>query len=102
MVSGSALQLETCYAVVALPYPFFAKTSLFPPKLAASSVAAGSCSNSPLTLTCGSPPSHYQQVSPVVASPSPPAKFSATYPEVLQLHSSLPRNALVPIQARFD
>ena len=26
--------------------------------------------------------------------PLPPAKFSVTYPEVLQLHSSLPRHAL--------
>ena len=45
IVFGSALQLETCYGVVALPYLLSAKTYLFPPKLAASSVAAGPCSN---------------------------------------------------------
>ena len=45
MVFGSALQLETCYGVVALPCLLSAKTYIFPPKLAASSVAAGPCSN---------------------------------------------------------
>ena len=44
MVSGSALQLETCYGIVALSYLLSAKTYLFA-KLAASSVAAGPCSN---------------------------------------------------------
>ena len=44
MVSGSALQLETCYGVVALSYLLSAKTYLSA-KLAASSVAAGPCSN---------------------------------------------------------
>ena len=38
-----------------------------PPKLAASSVVAGPCSNSPLTLTCGSPSSHFQRDSPAAA-----------------------------------
>ena len=37
-------------------------------KLAASSVAAGTYSNSPLTLTCGSSLSHYQWDSPSVAA----------------------------------
>ena len=44
MVSGSALQLEMCYGVVALSYLLSAKTYLSA-KLAASSVATGPCSN---------------------------------------------------------
>ena len=44
MVSGSALQLETCYDVVALSYLLSTKTYLSA-KLAASSVAAEPCSN---------------------------------------------------------
>ena len=44
MVSSSALQLETCYGVVALSYLLFAKSYLSA-KLASSSVVAGPCSN---------------------------------------------------------
>ena len=44
MVFSSALQLETCYGVVALSYLLSAKTYLSA-KIAASSVAAGPCSN---------------------------------------------------------
>ena len=73
MVSGSALQLEMCYGIVALSYLLSAKTYLSA-KLAASSVAAGPYSNSPLTLTCGSSPSHYQRDSPAVALPWLPVK----------------------------
>ena len=63
-------------------------------KLAASSVAAGPCSNSPLTLTCGSPPSHLAQASPAATYPSPPAKSSATSTEVFRIRSALPRHVL--------
>ena len=94
MVSGSALQLETCYGVVVLSYLLSAKTYLSA-KLAASSVAAGPCSNSPLTLTCGSSSSHLQQASPAATYPSPPAKCAVTSSEVLQLRSSLPRHVLL-------
>ena len=82
MVSDSALQLETCYGVIALSYLLSAKTYLSA-KLAASYVATGPCSNSPLTLTCGLSPSHYQQASPAVASPWIPAKCIESCPEVL-------------------
>ena len=70
--------------------------------MAASPVAAGPYSNSPLTLTCGSPSSHYQRASPAVAFPWLPAKSVATCPEVLQLRSASPRHALVPSQAKLD
>ena len=46
MVFGSALQQEMCYGVVALYYLLSTKTYLSA-KLAASSVAAGPCSNTP-------------------------------------------------------
>ena len=101
MVSGSALQLETCYGVVALSYLLSTKTYLSA-KLAASSVAAGPCSNSPLTLTCGSPPSHYQWASLAIALPWLPAKSSSTCLEVLGLPSASLRHALVPSQAKLD
>ena len=86
MVSGSALQLEMCYGVVALSYLLFAKNYLFA-KLSSSSVAVGPCSNSPLTLTCGLPSSHYQRASPAVASPWLLAKCAEAFPEVLRLRS---------------
>ena len=49
LVSSSALQLETCYGVVALSYLLSAKTYLSA-KLAASFVAAGPCSNNYLNI----------------------------------------------------
>ena len=82
MVSSSALQLERCYGVVALSYLLSAKTYLSA-KLEASSVDVGPCSNSPLTLTCGSSSSHFQWASPAVALPWLPVKPSATCHEVL-------------------
>ena len=93
MVSSSALQLEMCYGVVTLSYLLSTKTYLSA-KIAASSIATGPCSNSPLTLTCGSSPRHYQRASPAVALPWLPAKSSATCLKVLRLPSPSLRHAL--------
>ena len=74
MVFGSDLWLETLLQRHSFTSYISAKT-VCPPKIAASSVAAGPYSNSPLTLTCGSSPSRYQRASPTVASPWLPVKY---------------------------
>ena len=100
MVSGSDLWLETLLQRRSFTSYISAKT-VCPPKIAASSVAAGPYSNNPLTLTCGSPSSHFQRASPAVASPWLPAKSVATCHEVLRLPSASPRHTLMLSQAKL-